>query len=91
MRSTDWLQLALFVAALALITKPMGLYLAQVMDGYGSQRSPMTCLEAMNHSLKELCHNNFLQKRVAPGGFYVCNAAQKAPSGNAGELHITDA
>jgi potassium-transporting ATPase potassium-binding subunit len=35
MRSTDWLQLALFVAALALITKPMGLYLIRVLDANG--------------------------------------------------------
>jgi K+-transporting ATPase ATPase A chain len=35
MRSIDWLQLALFVAALALITKPMGLYLMQVLDAKG--------------------------------------------------------
>ena len=35
MRSIDWLQLALFVAALALITKPMGLYLVQVLDAKG--------------------------------------------------------
>lgn len=32
MRSIDWWQLGLFVAALALITKPMGLYLVQVLD-----------------------------------------------------------
>src|SRR5664279_5169719 len=35
MRSIDWLQLALFVAALALVTKPMGLYLMQVLDAKG--------------------------------------------------------
>jgi K+-transporting ATPase ATPase A chain len=35
MRTIDWLQLALFVAALALITKPMGLYLMQVLDANG--------------------------------------------------------
>ena len=32
MHSTDWLQLALFVGTLALITKPLGLYLVQVLD-----------------------------------------------------------
>ena len=32
MRSIDWLQLALYVGALALITKPMGLYLMRVLD-----------------------------------------------------------
>lgn len=35
MRSVDWLQLALYVGALALITKPMGLYLVQVLDANG--------------------------------------------------------
>src|SRR5574337_306062 len=35
MHSIDWLQLGLFVVALALITKPMGLYLVQVLDANG--------------------------------------------------------
>jgi K+-transporting ATPase ATPase A chain len=35
MRSIDWLQLVLFVAAIAAITKPMGLYLIQVLDAKG--------------------------------------------------------
>ena len=35
MRSIDWLQLGLFVAALALITKPIGLYLIRVLDAKG--------------------------------------------------------
>ena len=35
MRSIDWLQLGLFVAALAIITKPMGLYLVRVLDANG--------------------------------------------------------
>jgi len=35
MHTFDWLQLAAFVAAVALITKPMGLYLAQVLDVKG--------------------------------------------------------
>ena len=35
MQSTGWLQLALYVAALAVITKPMGLYLMQVLDAQG--------------------------------------------------------
>jgi K+-transporting ATPase ATPase A chain len=35
MRSIDWLQLVLYVGALALITKPMGLYLVQVLDAGG--------------------------------------------------------
>ena len=35
MRSIDWLQLALYVAGIALITKPMGLYLLRVLDVNG--------------------------------------------------------
>ena len=35
MRSIDWLQLGLFVTALVLITKPVGLYLVQVLDAKG--------------------------------------------------------
>jgi K+-transporting ATPase ATPase A chain len=34
-RPFDWLQLAVFVALLALITKPMGLYLCQVLEAKG--------------------------------------------------------
>lgn len=35
MQANDWLQLALYPAALALITKPMGLFLVQVLDPNG--------------------------------------------------------
>lgn len=35
MHANDWLQLALFLGLLTLITKPMGLYLAQVLDPSG--------------------------------------------------------
>jgi K+-transporting ATPase ATPase A chain len=35
MRSIDWLQLSVFVGVLALITKPMGLYLVRVLDARG--------------------------------------------------------
>ena len=35
MRNIDWLQLALYVGALLLITKPLGLYLMQVLDAKG--------------------------------------------------------
>src|SRR5215475_10005695 len=35
MQSSDWLQFALYVVALALITKPMGLYLMRVLDANG--------------------------------------------------------
>ena len=35
MRANDWLQLAFYVGLLALITKPMGLYLMQVLDANG--------------------------------------------------------
>jgi len=35
MRAIDWLQLALFVTALTALTKPMGLFLTQVLDANG--------------------------------------------------------
>jgi potassium-transporting ATPase potassium-binding subunit len=35
METSGWIQLAIFLIALALITKPMGLYLVQVLDGNG--------------------------------------------------------
>lgn len=35
MQASGWIQLAIYVAALALITKPMGLYLMQVLDANG--------------------------------------------------------
>ncbi|MFA6545119.1 MAG: potassium-transporting ATPase subunit KdpA [Limisphaerales bacterium] len=35
MQTSDWLQLAIFVGVLALITKPLGLYLVQVLDANG--------------------------------------------------------
>src|SRR5580692_270920 len=35
MNSSGWLQLALYVGILALITKPMGLWLMQVLDANG--------------------------------------------------------
>ncbi len=35
MRPIDWLQLLLFIGALLLITKPLGLYLVQVLDADG--------------------------------------------------------
>jgi len=35
MQTSGWIQLALFVGALALITKPIGLYLTQVLDANG--------------------------------------------------------
>jgi potassium-transporting ATPase potassium-binding subunit len=35
MQTSGWLQLALYVVALAAITKPMGLYLTQVLDARG--------------------------------------------------------
>jgi potassium-transporting ATPase potassium-binding subunit len=35
MHTNDWLQLALFIGVLALITKPIGRYLTQVLDPHG--------------------------------------------------------
>lgn len=35
MHTNDWLQLALFIGVLALITKPIGIYLTKVLDPHG--------------------------------------------------------
>lgn len=35
MNASDWLQFALFIALLALITKPLGIYLTRVLDPHG--------------------------------------------------------
>ncbi|HWB06085.1 MAG TPA: potassium-transporting ATPase subunit KdpA [Verrucomicrobiales bacterium] len=35
MHTTDWLQLALYIGLLALITKPLGIYLTRVLDANG--------------------------------------------------------
>ncbi|MES2706642.1 MAG: potassium-transporting ATPase subunit KdpA [Verrucomicrobiota bacterium] len=35
MKTTDWLQFALFLGVLALITKPLGIYLTRVLDSNG--------------------------------------------------------
>ena len=35
MNATGWIQLALYIGVLALITKPMGLYLMRVLDAKG--------------------------------------------------------
>nr|MBP6783384.1 potassium-transporting ATPase subunit KdpA [Verrucomicrobiales bacterium] len=35
MHATDWIQFALFLGLLTLITKPLGLYLMQVLDANG--------------------------------------------------------
>ena len=35
MHASDWIQFVIFIVALALITKPMGLYLVRVLDANG--------------------------------------------------------
>ncbi|MGO8676819.1 MAG: potassium-transporting ATPase subunit KdpA [Limisphaerales bacterium] len=51
MRAMDWLQLGLFVAAVTLITKPMGLYLVRVLDANGRTR-----LDPVLKPLEQLTH-----------------------------------
>jgi K+-transporting ATPase ATPase A chain len=38
MHTNGWLQLALFIGVLALITKPLGIYLTKVLDAEGETR-----------------------------------------------------
>ncbi len=51
MRANDWFQLFLFVGALALITKPMGLYLLRVLDASGR-----TCLDPILKPLERFTY-----------------------------------
>lgn len=51
MQGSDWLQLALYVLALSLITKPMGLYLLRVLDAQGK-----TWLDPMLKPLERLTY-----------------------------------
>ena len=41
MNASGWIQLALFVSALLLITKPLGIYLLQVLDGKNTFLEPV--------------------------------------------------
>lgn len=53
MHSIDWLQLALYIGLLALITKPLGLYLTQVLDANGKTflDAPLKPLERLTYKL----------------------------------------
>lgn len=59
MHSTDWLQFALFIGLLALITKPLGIYLTQVLDVNGKTwLDPVIGpLERLTYSLMGLDRN----------------------------------
>ena len=51
METSGWVQFAIYVIALALITKPMGLYLMQVLDANGK-----TWLDAVGHPATDALH-----------------------------------
>ncbi len=59
MHSTDWLQFALFIGLLALITKPLGIYLTQVLDVNGKTwlDPVIRPLERLTYSLMGLDRN----------------------------------
>ncbi|OYW31656.1 MAG: potassium-transporting ATPase subunit KdpA [Chthoniobacter sp. 12-60-6] len=59
MHSNDWLQFALFIGLLALITKPLGIYLTQVLDAHGKTwLDPVIGpLERLTYSLMGLDRN----------------------------------
>ena len=59
MHSTDWLQFALFIGLLALITKPLGIYLTQVLDANGKTwlDPVIRPLESLTYSLMGLDRN----------------------------------
>jgi K+-transporting ATPase ATPase A chain len=52
MHSSDWLQFALFIGLLALLTKPLGIYLAQVLDVNGK-----TLLDPVLRPLEGVTYN----------------------------------
>ena len=54
MNSSGWIQLALFVAVLLLITKPLGLYLVRVLDANG-----ITFLDPVFKPVERLCYKLF--------------------------------
>ena len=54
MNSSGWIQLALFVAVLLLITKPLGLYLVRVLDANGK-----TFLDPVFKPVERLCYKLF--------------------------------
>ena len=47
MQTAGWIQFVIFVVALVLVTKPMGLYLLNVLDPHGK-----TWLDPLLHSLE---------------------------------------
>ena len=51
MHTPDWIQLALFIGVLALITKPLGLYLVQVLEPSGK-----TWFDPLLRPLERLCY-----------------------------------
>lgn len=59
MQTTDWLQLALFIGLLALITKPLGIYLTKVLDANGKTflDPVIRPLERMTYSLMGVDRN----------------------------------
>jgi len=59
MHSTDWLQFALYIGLLALITKPLGIYLTQVLDVNGKTwlDPVIRPLERLTYSLMGLDRN----------------------------------
>src|SRR5580700_6518618 len=54
MTASGWLQLALYVLVLLLLTKPLGLYLVQVLDSKGRTR-----LEPVLGWFERLCYRLF--------------------------------
>src|SRR5262245_35260955 len=54
MNAMDWLQLALFLAVLLALTKPLGLYLTRVLDSQGR-----TFLDPIVKPVERLCYRAF--------------------------------
>jgi len=77
MHSTDWLQLGLYVAALALITKPMGLYLIRVLDASGKTwlDPVLRPLERVTYRLMRACRRE--TRCACSTGFSVAPRARR--------------
>ena len=73
MNTNGWLQLALYVVALVVITKPMGLYLMRVLDANGK------LVSAPNGTLQGGAGNDTI--RVLSGGFVAAVLRPLVPHG----------
>lgn len=96
MQTSGWIQLALFVVALAAITKPMGLYLLRVLDANGQTwlDPVLKPFERLTYRLlgvdagKVLTHRQILREvwgAHARGAYALSARVPGSPAGEAGK------